>query len=430
MARWKTLLLAGALGCWPALANAQGPTDLGVPALPPGAGSSVSTGTVVSAPARVSVSDRAVRTTGIPDISGMPNPESVQPANFNHFGGGGYNPFCQTVGGNGFSPGVPACQEPCGTTIQASGPGGFLVFGDILWYHVRRNDPVTLTQSTFDDGLGNVSTTSNQSNFSTGNGIGYRFGLGYLMANGWYGTVSYTHYKDTVASKQIDATLGNADPNITDSLFYIGPGPLGSGAGGDASGGILDYAFHLKYQMVDLMGSTVISPASCLDLHVGGGLRAGVIDQRYTASIDQSFTVGSTSAQDLFSRIRVFGPRIGGEARWYPLAPLTLYAKAYTSMLYSYRKESATLTLTDLINGTSNVTVASYNREDVIPAVELTAGADLSLFNNRVLIGAGYEFNYLFGAGSTFTEQASNPRSGRQTSLVIDGLNVHLTILF
>ena len=444
MARWKTLLLAGALGCWPALGFAQGTLpvppaapggDQGVPALPPGALTSapvsVTGGSTVNKPARVSLSDmggsRGMVGAGVPDLSGMPKPEG----NMMYTGMAPMGDQAQVQGSylsptaQNFAAGCPVGVEPCGTTIHAKGPCGVLFDTGINWYRARRSDPSVLTRTFVDNGgFGDV-TTGVQEDYDRTTGLGWYIGGGYLTADGWFGMITYRKYTDTVSNNRI-VNDGN-DPNF--SIEYIGPGPLGSGAGGGdvPAFGFLDRYFDINWTNLDVMGGTVISPAPCLDLIFSAGLRISKLEQNYNAFIDRGD--GSTNSQALYSRLQGAGPRVGIESRVYPLNPVTFYAKAYTTILFADRLEQAT-TAFNSADGSFSSNVASYSREEIMPVLELGIGMDVSLFGGRVMLGGGYDFNYLFEAGSTYTEQTTNPRSARHVNLAIDGANLHVTFLW
>ncbi|MFT3882931.1 MAG: Lpg1974 family pore-forming outer membrane protein [Gemmatales bacterium] len=250
-------------------------------------------------------------------------------------------------------------------------------------------------------------------------------GAGYLTADGWFGMVTYRSYKDTIENSRVfnDGT----DPNF--NIQYIGPGPLGSGAGGGdvPAGGFLDRFWDINWQNLDIMGGTVISPAKCLDLTFAAGMRITRLEQNYNAFIDRGD--GSSNSQALFSRIQGVGIRTGMEARIYPVQPVTLYAKGYTSLIYANRLEEAAQVFIQA-DGAASGSFTTYSRQEILPVLELGFGADLSLFRGSLIVGAGYDFNYLWEAGSTYSEQSTNPRAARHVNLAIDGLNIHATLLW
>lgn len=362
---------------------------------------------------------------GMPDVSGMPKPEGQM-----MYTGMGMNPMMGgdvqnsfiPAGANNFCCQPPVGVEPCGTTIQAKGPCGVLFEGGLTWQRVRRSDPDVLLLTPNDVGGNNAI----QSNLNSKTGLGWYAGAGYLTADGWYGMVTYRKFQDTIQSSVIE---NNSD---TDTLFYIGPGPLGSGQGGNdvPVGGSLGTNYTFNWASLDIMGGTVISPARCLDLFFAGGARITKLQQTYDALINKGD--GTSIGQTLYTRLEGAGPRIGMEARVYPLAPLTLYAKAYTSILFTNRVEQASLTFNDP-NNFEQPTVSNfstYTREELLPMLELSVGADVSLFGGRVIAGAAYNLNYLFEAGSTYADQSTNSRAARHVNLTIDGVELHVTLLW
>jgi len=446
MARWKTLLLAGALGCWPALGFAQGNLpvppaapggDQGVPALPPGANTSTvsvpvsgSTLAPTSRSGRVSLSDMGGRgnmVAGVPDVGGMPRPESgmvYTGMNGMVMQGGDVQGSFMPAGASNFCAQPPVSVDPCGTTIQARGPSGVIVDGGVNWFHTRRNDPSALYSTVVTSDIGDISV-SQQQDYNNHTGTGWWIGGGYLTADGWFGMITYRSFQDTIQNDRV--TNDGLDPNF--SIQYIGPGPLGSGAGGGdvPAGGFLDRFWDINWRNLDIMGGTVISPAKCMDLTFAAGLRITKLEQNYNAFIDRGD--GSSNSQALYSRLQGAGLRVGMESRVYPLQPLTLYVKGYTSLIYADRLEQAAQVFTQA-DGTSSGSLTSYSRQEILPIMELGFGADVSLFDGRVITGVGYDFNYLWEAGSTYSEQSTNPRAARHVNLAIDGLNFHMTFLW
>jgi hypothetical protein len=438
MARWKSLLLAGALGCWPALGFAQAtlpvppapPTGDGVPALPPGAPTSISVAgpapVMTSAPGRVTLADRGAYGNNfnyaVPDVTGMPKPEGMGNRMYTSFDGNAPTTFAPQ---GAFCPQAPAGCDTCGSILPATGPCGLFVGGGLTWYHVRRNDPAFLFTTTTFDVNGNPVTSSVQSDFDDKTGTGYWASVGYLFRDGWFGEVTYKSYRNTISSNNVQNT--GADPNLV--IQFIGPGPLGSGAGGGdvPIGGFLQTHFGFNWNNLDVMSGVVISPARCLDVIFSGGVRFSKIDQDYNAFIDHGD--GSSNNQLLHTELEGVGSRIGFEMRAYPVSCVMFYGKAYANMLLSNRKEEANVAF-NAADGTASFSLATYQKEEVLPSIDLTVGAEVGLFGGRLLIGGGYEFNYLWEAGSTFTEQASNPRAARHVNLAIDGLVAHVTWLW
>ncbi|HMO34646.1 MAG TPA: hypothetical protein PKA06_01255, partial [Gemmatales bacterium] len=101
--------------------------------------------------------------------------------------------------------------------------------------------------------------------------------------------------------------------------------------------------------------------------------------------------------------------------------------KAYSTLLFADRLEEAATVFTNA-DGTFTGGLATFKREEIIPMLELGFGMDVCLFGGRLMVGAGYDFNYLWEAGSTYSEQTTNARSARHVNLAIDGVNVHMTL--
>jgi len=194
------------------------------------------------------------------------------------------------------------------------------------------------------------------------------------------------------------------------------------------AGGFLDRFWDINWQNLDIMGGTVISPAKCMDLTFAGGLRITKLQQNYDAFINRGD--GSSNGQLLYSRLQGVGLRVGMESRVYPIQPLTFYVKGYTSLIYANRLEQAAQLFIDQEGFPAGGTFTSYDRQEILPMLELGFGLDLSLFNGCLIAGVGYDFNYLFEAGSTYSEQTTNSRAARHVNLTIDGINVHMTFLW
>ncbi len=375
-----------------------------------------------SAPGRVTLADRSVRgnNVGVPDISGMPRAEN--PMMFTGYPGNDGAPATFVPNGGNFCAQAPVGCEPCGTTIHATGPSGFIMEGGLTFYHVRRSDPSILFQTTVDS-----TTTSVQSDYQHGVGVGFFVGAGYLTKDGWFGMLTWRQYTDTISQDRF--VNDGFDPNL--SIQYIGPGPLGSGAGGgdilgDPPGGSIERTFGFDWTNIDAMGGTVISPAKCLDVIFAAGVRYSKLQQTYDVFVDRND--GNTNAQNLWTELQGAGPRFGVETRVYPLSPLMFYAKAYSSLLLTHRREQAYVTFTSPEAISFNN--SSFSREEVLPSLEVSIGGEIALFGGRVLVGGGYDFNYLWEAGSTYTEQSTNPRSARHVNLAVDGASVHFTFLW
>ncbi len=72
----------------------------------------------------------------------------------------------------------------------------------------------------------------------------------------------------------------------------------------------------------------------------------------------------------------------------------------------------------------------TYTREEIMPMFELGAGMEASLCEGQVLVGLGYEWNYLFELGSTNVDFASNAKFNRHVNLSLDGFVAKVTFLW
>ncbi|MFT3882930.1 MAG: hypothetical protein QM703_25150 [Gemmatales bacterium] len=197
----ENALACRVLGCWPALGFAQGNLpvppvapggDQGVPALPPGANTGTASVPVsvsgsgmaptTSRPGRVSLSDMGSRGSalgGVPDVSGMPKAEGGMTytgmnmtQNQMVMQSGDVQGSFMPVGANNFCAQCPVGVEPCGTTIQAKGPCGFLFDGGVNFYNTRRNDPSVLFSTVVTTTFGDVNV-SQQQDYSNHTGTGW-----------------------------------------------------------------------------------------------------------------------------------------------------------------------------------------------------------------------------------------------------------------
>lgn len=441
MARWKALLLAGALG-WPAVGVAQvGPMDPGpsgrpfpppaaamptggpatlppdVPALP--GRLTANNGPMAMPGGRMPAAPRAIMQdnsgavvqngpapVGVPDIGGMPNPEKgTMPA--------GFPPSALAP----VAPPVFPCPAPAAPECDQAGMSGVLSFGEVLWMRPRRSEPSMLIGSTV--GTFNVSSAvPYESDYS----LAYRVGGGVLGKGGFLLTGTYTRYKDIVSQQ----AFFNSDQTGANTLQFVGPGILG--VTGTPNPAIVTPTWELDYSTVDIMAGGVFSPSGCLDLIFGGGARLASIDQVFGTGIDQRTFPPFTAAQyeRLTSRLRGAGPRIGGEAKVYLAGSLMLYGRGYTGLLLSHRNEESIAT----IGGTT--VFATYSREEVIPMLELGAGIELALFDGRVVVGGGYEFNQYFEVGSTYNQNFGGGviLTNRHVDLSLEGVSARVTILW
>lgn len=416
MARWKKLLLASALLVWPVVCSAQGmgdSTSTGMAPMSKGRPGLFDTGssrmTASESPAVMRTVGPAATTTGAsstasPSISGMPVTEGIVPA-----------------GGCGPAPCAPGCDMGAAnwgvSSMATDGPSGFVVMGELLWLKMRRNDPVVLTQN-----IAGNTTTGDLVDYDTEYSVGFRAGGGYLARSGWLFTAMYTRYKDNSIGQTFTANA----PGGEQSILYVGPGVFASDI--QFSEGRLNVGWEFDYQTLDLMVGSVISPSSCLDIIVNGGVRLGNLSQTYTTNAEITPAVPTVLRETLDMSLRGAGPRIGTEARLYLLSHLMLYGRGYSSLLLASREENSFSTVDDF-GGTASQ-FFTYTREEIVPMVELGAGVEVSFFEGQFLLGFGYEWNYIFEGGSSNVDFASNARFNRHVNVTLDGFALRAGFLW
>jgi hypothetical protein len=435
MPRLTSFVLAGALG-WPAVSFAQ--DSPGFPPLPerPGAAASGPKAPVMPTMPEMPKADGSAGTPGVPALppgamtarrDDLPPPTPTKPKAAPDASGmpGPGKPGPQFVGmpPETLAPVPPApypvpprrVDDDCGCNY--GGPCGWFGTGEVLWLRPRRRDPVALTS--FTDG---VTTTNAFTAYDGEFGAAYRVGGGFLTRGGWVFQSEYTQYKDQVAQQSFED-----NPSIT--LTYTGPGQLINTSTTGVVGGLLATSWSLQFRTVDIMGGAVFSPSEYLDLIVLGGARLAWIDQAYRTDIISGVPDTGDQHEDLALRLQGGGARIGTEARLYLLPWLTAYGKGYTSLLLAHREdESNLITLT---NGNfTSISVVRYEREEVVPILELATGLEVSMFGGRLLVGAGYEYNYVFELGTSNAESAAQPRLTTHNDISLDGFFVRVQVLW
>ncbi|HMP02910.1 MAG TPA: Lpg1974 family pore-forming outer membrane protein [Gemmatales bacterium] len=393
MARWKALMLAGVLGC-PAVCSAQG-LPMPEPAMPrPAYGSSFMPGPGPMPGAMAYVQEGA---------QAAPAPAQVA---------GGQRSIWGDCGDCGPVTPWGGCQDE--TTTGAS---GILTTGELFWMRMRRNDPVLLVRQISGGGGGELRDDGALTGYGTSHTIGFRVGGGYLCQNGLFYTVTYTRYRDSNAPQ----VFVSENPENTTSMLYVGPGVLGSAV--TITQGVVQTGWDYDFQTVDLQAGAVFSPTSILDVIVQGGVRFGNLSQTYNTFILD--TQAQAFNNETFRTIlRGAGPRFGSEARVYLLRNLMIFGKGFTSLVLTNREESS------VYANPNTLQTVTYTREEIMPMLEMATGFEVSMFNGHVLVGAAYEWNYFFQAGSSNVDLANNARINRKVDLSLDGVAVRLSLLW
>jgi hypothetical protein len=295
---------------------------------------------------------------------------------------------------------------------------GPLWIGELLFLRASRRDPVIQVQLT--DGL--VSSNDLVA-YDTSHAAAYRVGGGWLTEGSWLFLATYMQFKDTVS----DLMFANPDPNGNFSLTYVGPGQLLNST--LAQPGFMINSWNLQFRSVDIFFGGCYSPTQYLDLVAGGGLKLLFADQNYRTTIDASSSGGVLQAEDLSINTRGIGPRMGGEARCYIFPWLNLYGRGFGSLLLAHRDDDSLLLETGLA-GINNVSFVTYSREEIVPVLELAAGAEVTVWNGRLQLGGGYEFIYVFQGGTSSVDALSTPRVVTHNDLSLDGVYARIVWLW
>jgi hypothetical protein len=325
----------------------------------------------------------------------------------------------------GFPPGIaaPVVPAPCppAPPIPDATPcndHGFVSFGDILWLRASRRDPIAYQQFS----SGNA-TFANLTGSDTDHELGYRAGGGWLTEGGWLFLATYTQYKDLI-SELVFPHNGALDYVVG----YTGPGQLLSQTLDTT--GTLFTSWNLQYRTLDVFAGVVFTPSCYLDLTVGGGARFAWIDQDYRTRIDTTPTDGTLRSEALQLNTKGAGPRFGTEARVYVHPWWSLYGRGFTSLLLAHREDESFLVET-LPDGTvDSISAIFYEREEILPVLELAVGTEFSFMNGCCLIGCGYEMTYYFQLATSTVDALAQPRLTNHNDLSIDGFYARVTVLW
>lgn len=245
---------------------------------------------------------------------------------------------------------------------------------------------------------------------------GFRVGGGYRFSGdeGWEIAFFYT---DLHSSNNTGAGTSDGQ-RLFATLTHPGTVDEVANAQADSS---------LSYNVFDLEFGRWFRPSESLQLRAFGGPRFAKIDQGFNA-LYQGLTAGSG---DLVSNGINFdggGVRLGGEAHWYPLRVVGLYARGGASMLIGHG--SASLTEAGNAGATSLVNV-SNGFDKVVPVLELGMGVTYQHRNFRLT--AGYEFVNWFGLYDVpdFVDDVHQGKPARRVGdLSLDGLVIRAEYVY
>jgi hypothetical protein len=366
-----------------------------------------------------------------PDVSGMPPGAVPTPG---HAGAPGYPgmPAYPGHGGPGYGnmlPGTmaptipPLCCPPeppsCGS-CNATGP---FIFSDVIMIRARQSQPVAVLQR-INDTVPQV-TTSDLLQYNTDHEWGFRVGGGILCDDGWIFQVTYTQYKDLVSTQTL--VVPDLGAGASFNITYTGPGQL-TGTQVSEIGATLLAEWNLQLHTVDLVCGTVFSPSECLDLTVSAGARMSWLDQDYRAVFTTS---NGLTGQDLRLNLVGAGPIVVTEARVHLKPGCAIYGRGATALLLANREDRGSSVNIDPTGAVLAVRQTNYDREEIVPVIELACGAEFCCCDGKITINTGYEFMYWYELGSSYSELAdSQRRDATKGDISLDGWYLRLTLLF
>jgi hypothetical protein len=263
----------------------------------------------------------------------------------------------------------------------------------------------------------NTAGTVTQTDFSqydTKFTFAFRAGVGFVT-DGWVFSGEYTQFKDTIAEQvfAIPATAGAFN------VIYVGPGQLNNQ--GPNPGGALATGWNLQYRTVDLMTGAVYNAAHFLDVMLSAGARIAWVDQEYRTTIDNSNAGGGITAENLALNLRGCGPRAGLEARLFLCPNTVLYGRSYCSALLAHRQDNS-IQVQAQGPAVLAVIAGNYEREEVVPILELAVGAEYWCCGGRVILSGGYEYNYWWKLGNSATDALAQTGVSTHNDISLDGV--------
>jgi hypothetical protein len=308
----------------------------------------------------------------------------------------------------------PPPQPDCGPCNEC----GPLWIGEFLFLRASRRDPVIQAQLVED-----ITSFNSLIAYDADHEYAYRVGGGWLTEGGWLFLATYMQFTDNLS----DQIYFNPDPTGSFSLTYVGPGQLLNST--LAQPGFIISSWNLQFRSVDIFFGGVFSPTNYLDIVAGGGLKLLWMDQDYRTTVDASASDGVIQGENLTINTRGMGPRMGGEARAYIFPWLNLYGRGFGSLLLTHRNDDSLLVETGL-GGINNVSFVTYSREEIVPVLELAAGAEVTVWNGRLQFGGGYEFTYVWQGATSTVDALSTPRVVTHNDLSLDGFYARIVWLW
>jgi hypothetical protein len=236
---------------------------------------------------------------------------------------------------------------------------------------------------------------------------GFRIGGGYRLPDeGWEVAFFYTylHSSNNTGVSRPDGS------RLFATLTHPGTVEEVDSAAADSS---------LSYNVFDVEFGRWFRLSEDLQVRVFGGPRFAQIDQGFNA-LYMGLNAGTGDQVSNACNFDGGGVRAGGEAHWYPLRVIGLYARGSASLLVGNGRAS----LTETGNaGTTSIVNVTDRFEKVIPVLEL--GMGVTYQHRGLRLTAGYEFANWFGLYNVpdFVDDAHQGKLMRRTGdLGLDGL--------
>jgi hypothetical protein len=305
-------------------------------------------------------------------------------------------------------PGKPAPSSPqivvCDGVREwedVDGKGAFLFSADYLLLKVRQR-PMDYAIPGSNNPFG---VQGDVASLSPDFRSGFRAGGGYrLPGEGWEASFFYTNFHSATGDRASAPGSGVLLPTLTH------PGSVQRVQRAEA-----DTSFN--YNVFDLEVGRRFHVGEELCLRAFGGARFAHIGQGTNAN----YAGGDVTTDAVSNQVNLDGggARVGGEASWYVLRNLGLYARGSASLLLVEGRSR----LSEVANGTTTVVDVSDHFDKVIPVAELGVGVTFQYRNFR--LSAGYEFTNWFGLIDVpdFSDDSHRGKLVRRTGdLSLDGL--------
>jgi hypothetical protein len=303
--------------------------------------------------------------------------------------------------------------DTCVVESEHAESTGLFVVGEFLWVRPRRRNLDFVIQ----DPTNNGSIDGQITSLNWESKPAYRLGAGYRLGNGWE-VGGYYFYLHSNNDKALTAPAGGAlfatltNPNIDQVSAAAAFTNL------DMDVVDVEFAKTLRWHKEDLT------------LRLAAGPRFADIQQKFNA-VYSGGVLGNANGAALVSSPIGFdgwGLRVGGESYWNIFGGLSLYAKAYGSLLMGEFRTN----LRESLNGGALTSINVAERfEKVVPVTEL--GIGIAWSNENIRIRLGYELANWFGMVDSvdFVEGRSFGKTDRRVSdLSLEALSLQIGLFF